>query len=416
MSDARSRSRGHRVLVQLQSLALGGTQLNALDFAVALEKCGVASRLTGPDDSLPEDGPGLIEVAASRGVEIETFAAGGDLMANRAPALAERADRWGADLVHVYGEAADPRAAFWGPCRLGRRPLVQTIYEMAVDPATYQHSALVVGTGYLRDELAARPGHTTLISPPVDLARDRPDAAAAAAFRAEVGSPSGPLVVVVSRLDKAMKSYPIEVAIETAGRIVDLDARLVVVGTGEEAARLAAKSADVNNSVGHEAVRMHGPMADPRPAYAAADIVLGMGGSAARALAFGRPLIVQGEHGTAETFDRYAAASLFRRSFWSDAVEADAVGVLETRLRELARDPLAWSELGRFGRQFAVENFGLDAMAERLAGVYEQALTDYGRRSWMADLPREVAPLSDSVRNRVRRLRARARRGVPGDG
>ena len=37
-----------------------------------------------------------------------------------------------------------------------------------------------------------------------------------------------------------------------------------------------------------------GEMLDPRPAYAAADVVLGMGGSALRGMAFGKPLVVQG--------------------------------------------------------------------------------------------------------------------------
>ena len=33
--------------------------------------------------------------------------------------------------------------------------------------------------------------------------------------------------------------------------------------------------------------------------------------------------------------------------------------------------------LGRFGRRFAEEHFGLSAMAERLAIVYDEALTHY---------------------------------------
>lgn len=404
------RSAGLRVLVQLQSLALGGTQLNALDFAVELNELGVTSYLRGPDDTVPDSGPGLMEVAAERGVEVEAFPAGGALLADRAPSMTRRAAELGVHLVHVYGEAADPRAAFWGPCRFGRRPLVQTIYEMAVDPRTYRHSALVIGTGYLRDELASRPGPTTLISPPVDLERDRPDDRKAAKFLAEIGTASGPLVVIVSRLDRAMKAYPVEVAIRAVARLADLGARLVVVGTGEEAERLAAVADEVNRSVGREVVRMHGPMGDPRPAYAAADIVLGMGGSAARALAFGRTLIVQGEHGTAEPFTPTTAASLYRRSFWSDAVEPEAVDVLVARLRDLAADPGSRADLGDFGRRFAVENFGLAAMTERLAGVYEEAARRYGPRAWACDLAREGAPLGTSAMRRLEGLRPRSRR------
>ena len=51
---------------------------------------------------------------------------------------------------------------------------------------------------------------------------------------------------------------------------------------------------------GRQVVLLTGEIADPRSAYAAADVVVGQGGSALRGMAFGKPLIVVGEEGFSE--------------------------------------------------------------------------------------------------------------------
>src|ERR1700680_2468459 len=52
-----------------------------------------------------------------------------------------------------------------------------------------------------------------------------------------------------------------------------------------------------NARAGRKVAVLTGELQDPRSAYAAANVVLGMGGSALRGMAFGKPLIVQGERG-----------------------------------------------------------------------------------------------------------------------
>ncbi|MDF2491460.1 MAG: glycosyltransferase, partial [Microbacterium sp.] len=69
------------------------------------------------------------------------------------------------------------------------------------------------------------------------------------------------------------------------------------MGDGPARAEIEQRAAAVNAECGEGTVVVTGNLDDPRPAYAAADIALGMGGSALRALAYGAPLIVQGEHG-----------------------------------------------------------------------------------------------------------------------
>ena len=107
-----------------------------------------------------------------------------------------------------------------------------------------------------------------------------------------------------------------------------------------------------------------------------ADISIGMGGSAARALAFGKPLIVSGEHGWYRTFDEESKAALYRNSFWSDDKKDRPVELLVNQLREVIDDPTLRRDLGTLGRQFAEANFGLAEMTKRLVAVYENAACD----------------------------------------
>jgi hypothetical protein len=85
---------------------------------------------------------------------------------------------------------------------MARRPYVITVYEMAVDPIVHQAPNLIVGTGYLVDELSDRYGPVNLSSPPVDLERDSTEAVRKGTFLADHGLAADHLrLVIVSRLD-----------------------------------------------------------------------------------------------------------------------------------------------------------------------------------------------------------------------
>jgi glycosyltransferase involved in cell wall biosynthesis len=385
-----------KVLVQLNSLALGGTQINAVDFAAAVAAHGYESLLVGPADTLPR-GPSLFDIAKERSVELETLDRPRSTVAG-ALAMARLAKEHDADLVHVYGSWTS-RPAWWGPCLLGRRPLVLTVYEMAVDPMTPRHAELIVGTKYLAEELDWRVG-TTLISPPVDTARDDPRAVSGDPFIGRLGLNPGNLrVVMVTRLDEDMKAAAVQAAIQAVGATADPGVDLVIVGTGDAEARLRALAENVNADQGRRAVVLAGPLADPRSAYAAADVLIGMGGSAARSLSFGKPLIVAGEAGWFRMFTPDNSAEHFRNSFWSPEPMPDPVGELRGILRLLLADARLRETLGRYGRDFAVRNFGLPAMARHLADTYDRALRNSGVQSWARDLPLEV----EHLRRRFRR-------------
>jgi glycosyltransferase involved in cell wall biosynthesis len=200
-----------------------------------------------------------------------------------------------------------------------------------------------------------------------------------------------------------MKAVAIEVAIDAMRSLAAEGVTLFVVGAGDAADSLNARAREVNAEVGREAVRMLGARADPRPAYAAADIMLGMGGSAARSLAFGRPLIVQGEAGWSKLFEPSTAESLARSSYWSPDTVAEPVDDLVRAIRTLLPDAPRRAQLGAFGREFAAERFGLEAMTVRMAAFYVEALSAYGSRAWAADLPREGRRLIEKVTRRFHR-------------
>lgn len=381
-----------RILVQLGSLELGGAQINAVQLTAAVAQHGYDSLLVGPRQTCPRTGPSLLNVATDYGVRLEAYDRPASLVGH-ARALSGLARTWNADLVHAF--SASERAAYWGPGLFGRRALVRTIYEMSFDPRTHPSVPVVIGTGYLRDELSGHRGGATLISPPVDTTRDAPGVTDQDEFRRGLGiGPDSIMLVVVSRLSEEMKAHGIEDAINAVARLSDPRVRLLIVGTGDAEGRLRACAASVNARLGEESVVFAGPLSDPRPAYDAADVVLGMGSSAARGLAFGKPLVVLGERGWSAVFREPATDAIFRNSFWSPNEVADGVGLLTGHLRALIDAPSERARLSGSAREFAEANFGLPAMASRLAEVYENALHSTSARAWVGDLHMEARILA----------------------
>lgn len=398
---------GLRVLVKVNELGLGGTQINALDFAHAVRAHGVTSTIVGYRETLPDEGPSLLDVAEERGFPVEVLdqgpRGGRNERRRRARELAALADRLEVDLVHTYG-AWSARQAYWGPCRLGRRPLVMTVYEMYVPESVYRSPPLVVGTNYLLEAVGARRSGVHLLSPPTDLERDAPGTADGAGWARDIGLADEHLrIVIVSRLADEMKAHGIGVAMQAIAALGRDDVDLIVVGGGEAEGRLRSTAAVVNGELGREAIHFTGAMADPRPAYDGADIMLGMGGSAARTLAFAKPLVVLGEHGASRRFEPESADAIYRMSFWSEEPCDRSVEQLVDELMPLLESGRERDRLGTFGREFAAANFGLEVLADRLVDIYRDALRTYGRTAWLSDWRTEAEQVVRRVRWSVTR-------------
>jgi glycosyltransferase involved in cell wall biosynthesis len=245
--------------------------------------------------------------------------------------------------------------------------------------------------GYVRAEL---------LLPPVDIEQNSPGAADGVAFREKWDLKHDDIVIVtVSRLDAHMKGEGLFRTAETVlalARKVRL--RFVVVGDGDARPKLEKRAAEINTALGYSAVVLTGEMADPRPAYAAADIAVCMGGSALRAMAFAKPVIVVGERGfarmltpeTADFFHRTGIYGLGNGSIGNDEIMA--------ALSTLSERPELREAMGRFSREFVVRYFGLRTVSAGLNAFCQDAV---------AYVPRPAHVAVDGIRNAAVYLRER---------
>ncbi|MGA3565120.1 glycosyltransferase [Melissospora conviva] len=369
-----------RLLVGLHQLGLGGSQLNALDLAREMAHRGHQVGLLGVHDG-SEPGP-LAQRGRELGLPVWTVRHRRQRPRRGAPCrpavsaaltAAVRAHR--AELLHVY-EYPLILDAFHGPHRRLGTPLATTVYAMDVPRWLPADPPLVVGTQELVEQAAAFRPAPWLIEPPVDTDADDPARVDGGAFRAAYGIGDTDLaLVVVSRLEPEMKAEGIRRAMAALPLLGDDRLRLLIVGDGPSAARLRAEAAQVNTALGREAVTLTGALDDPRPAYAAADIALGMGGSALRAMAFARPLIALGTGGFSRPVTPQSTDYFLRAGFYGVGDGDLAAAPLAAQLAGLTGDAGLRQRLGQWSRQFVLDRFSLKTAADTLTEVYAAALS-----------------------------------------
>lgn len=404
-----------RVLVYPHSMEVGGSQLNAIELAAAVRDRGHDVALLG------EDGP-LVATAARLGLEHLPL----DPAARRRPSLRAAAQLAGLtrerrlDVVHGY-EWPPALEAFAGPrLRLGV-PAVCTVMSMAVAPFLPRTMPLLVGTAEIRRRaLAAGHRSVTLLEPPVDVRANSPSFDPGP-FRAEHGvDPRLPLVAVVCRLVPELKLEGLLAACAAVRRLAEsgVDIVLAVVGDGPARSTVEEAAARTNAATGRRAVVLTGSLADPRPAYAAADVMLGMGGSALRGLAFGTPLVVQGERGFWQLLTPESVAEFLDRGWYgvgSDPATERSAERLAGILSGLVHDPARRGRLGDYGRRLVVERFSLDRAAELQETVYAAAVAEPLGRVAPAVVLDALRSGSGVLRHKVRRRWQRLRGTVATD-
>lgn len=359
-------SRVRRILVGLHHTELGGSQLNGLDLATATRDRGIDVHVLAAHAGAP--GP-IADLTRDRGLPLTLVhhpysrSQRGWLyrrtIADRMTALVRDRD---IDLVHAYEDLV--LEALYGPHLRLRTSLVGTVYAMSVPTWLPRHTPLVAGTQQIVDAANAAGQEAWLIEPPINTTADDAALVDTTAFR--IAYPGRPLFVIVSRLEPDMKQDGIQ---RTIGAMRVLDGQLVVVGDGPSRGVLEAEASRVNESVKRVAVVIHGPMNDPRPAYASADVVLGMGGSALRAMSFGKPVVVLGIGGFSRECTPATAPYFFADGFYGVGDGRPAPLIEQIRLVLDQKE-----ELGRWSRDTVVARYGLDAAAEALERIYEVAL------------------------------------------
>ena len=365
-----------RLLIAPHDLQIGGSQINAIDLAAAAASAGhdvIVYGVPGP----------LVERIDALGLE---YVPARELRYRPAPSrvvqLASLARRRRLDLIHAY-EWPPCLDAYYGAHLLHRVPLLCTVLSMSVSPLVPRSIPLVMGTEALGDQ--ARAGHRApvwVLEPPIDDVADHPGIDGST-FRAEHAPEDDVLLLVtVSRLAVDLKLDALVQAIDAADALAERrPIRLAIVGGGPAATALEERAAQVNARHGRDVVVFTGPMLDPRPAYAAADVVLGMGSSSLRAMAIGRAVVVQGEDGFSRPFGPDTLPYFLRHGFWGRAEEGWTVGRLVAQLEPLLADDGLRADLGAFGRRTVQERFSLARMAERQLEIYDEVLARGGRTS-----------------------------------
>jgi glycosyltransferase involved in cell wall biosynthesis len=248
------------------------------------------------------------------------------------------------------------------------------------------------------------------MEPPIDVDWDQPGIDGQP-FRNEHNVAREELLIVsVSRLAVDLKLDALVRVIDAADLLaVRYRVRLILVGGGPAHAALQCRAAAVNRRRGREVVTLAGPRLDPRQAYAAADVVLGMGSSALRALAIGRPVVVQGEQGFSEICEPDTLPIFLRQGFHGIGDNAVGAERLACQLESLLCNAHRREALGRFGRSLVVERFSLKRAVDRQLKIYESVLGHRARRSYREAASSAARALVLELGNHNPRLQHRRR-------
>ena len=113
-----------------------------------------------------------------------------------------------------------------------------------------------------------------------------------------------------------------------------------------------------------------------------------------RGLAFGKPLVVQGEGGFWQLLTPQSAPTFLDQGWYglADDVPGGA-GRLAAILAKLLADPELRLTLGRYGRQLVVERFSLERAAAVQEEVYLAALDPARRRQALSQRPADVGQM-----------------------
>ena len=188
------------------------------------------------------------------------------------------------------------------------------------------------------------------------------------------------MLVTVSRLADSMKAESLLRTIDVVrvlGR--ELPLRFVIVGDGAGGPKVEALARATNDELGRDAVVLTGALIDPRPAYAMADIVVGMGGSALRGMAFSKPVVVVGERGFARAFTPRTVEFFRYKGMYGVGDGHPGNDGFAATVRELATDAGLRQQLGAHARNFVVKEYSLETLSARLDCFCKQAVSHPSR-------------------------------------
>ncbi|WP_020668516.1 glycosyltransferase [Amycolatopsis nigrescens] len=397
-----------RILVYPHAMEIGGSQLNAVQLAGAIAARGHHVVV------LSEPGP-LVDLISDLGLEhveipLSRRRPSPEVIGTLGRVVRER----GIHLVHGY-EWPPVVEALFGPGLRHRTAVLGTVMSMSVVPFFPKTVPLIVGTEQIRAAaLAAGHRRVTLLEPPVDTDADDSALSDGAGFRREHGiAPDEVLIAMVCRLVPELKLEGLLAACDAVGALAEAGrpVRLAIVGDGRSRPEVAERAARANALAGREAVLLTGEVADPRPAYAATDVLVGQGGSALRGMAFGCPLVVVGEQGFSEQLTPESTPLFLRQGWYGVGAGSLGTGVpaLRLALERLVDSAATRRELGTYARRLVHERFSLHRAAELQEREY---LTAVAERVPLGPLLTDLARTGAGVLTSTARRKYQRRRGT----
>jgi glycosyltransferase involved in cell wall biosynthesis len=353
---------------------IGGSERHVLELLPALRANGIDARFLGLDDTSAAPEPFYAALAA-RGVPFERVPSSRDLDLTLARRTSDAARRFRPDLVHthlvhadVYGAYAAARAgarlvstkhnddAFRsGPARHGERLLMRRAARViCITEALARFNREVVG---LPPE-KLRVVHYGLDAPPEPW-----------------GPPGGPelrpearVLLAICRL---VPQKGLEVAIEALVRVRERhpDVQLVVLGEGPLRDELAAQAARLRIA---DAVRLPGRVGDVAWWLRRSTALVhparweGFGLALLEAMLSERPVVASTVSSVPEIVVHGETGLL---------VPPDDAPALAAAILDLLDHPERAAAMGAGGRARALSDFSVERMAQRTAGVYEEAMS-----------------------------------------
>lgn len=360
-----------KVLVYPHDLAIGGSQLNAIELAAAVQNLGNDVVVYG------QPGP-LVDRIHALGLE---FLPSPPVHRRPTPSVATHLRRTvkerGIEMVHAY-EWPPALESVLACAGVKGATAMATVMSMSVAPFIPINVPLLVGTEQIADaERAFGRPRVGVLEPPVDTLQNDPSVECnGGRFLESLGATAGVFTVsIVSRLAHEMKLEGILCAIAAVERLNGLlPIQLVIAGDGPARDEVRRQAAASNQAIGVQRIFLAGELEDPRPAYACADVSVGMGGSALRAMAFGLPLVVQGEHGFWELLDEETVGTFLWQGWYGVGTgTAGSEEKLTAILHRLAMDPQLCARLGGYGRKLVLQRFSLEGAARQQLAFYQEA-------------------------------------------
>jgi L-malate glycosyltransferase len=403
-----------KILVFLNQLIIGGAEVNSIDLNTMLRD------VHGHDIVLFGTPGPMVKVAEEKGLRFLAAP-----QARTHPSLARMCALCGVvrrekpDLMQVWDWRASLDAYYSAHLLMGV-PMQMILSNNGVDRQLPKSLPAAWMTPELVDRAkAAGRSPVELLLPPVDVHLNAPGAVDPQPFRKQYNLRSDEITLVtVSRLVNWLKGESLRRTID-AVRILGrkLPLKFVIVGDGDARVDLERLASEVNRELGRTAVVLTGAMLDPRPAYAAADIVIGMGGSSLRGMAFGKPVIVVGGQGFSDVFNPKTEASFLYNGMYGLGNGASDNAQLVEQIRSLVERADQLPALGNFSREFIVKHFSLEAVSARLADFSQRAVAESvpvhravidGIRTAILTCGQKLVP--DGLRNRIKR---RQQTGTP---